>query len=72
MISPAMQLPFDLNDVRMISIDGSTIRFVLPTGHVEITVDSRTSGQRAPAPSTPTPSRTNPKHIMFDDGIFGI
>lgn len=66
-----MQLPFDLDDVRMISIDGNTIRFVLFNGHVEITVDSR-SVNRPPTASTPTPSRTNAKHIMFDDGIYGI
>jgi hypothetical protein len=67
-----MQLPFDLNDVRMIAMDGNAIRFVLPNGHVEITLDSRDAGPRSAAPSTPTPSRTNAKHIMFDDGIFGI
>ena len=56
----------------MIAIDGNTIRFVLPNGHVEITVDSRTAADRQSLPSTPTPSRTNAKHIMFDDGIYGI
>ena len=69
-----MQLPFDLKDVRMIAIDGNTIRFVLSNGHVEITVDSRTGADRQtfPTGSTPTPSRTNAQHIMFDDGIYGI
>ena len=67
-----MQLPFDLNDVRMIAIDGNTIRFVLPTGHVEISLDSRGDSPRPPTPSAPIPSRTNAKHIMFEDGIYGI
>jgi hypothetical protein len=66
-----MQLPFNLEDVRLISIEGQTIRLVLPTGHVEISLDSRKPLPRKPAPS-PTAGRTNSKHIMFDDGIYGI
>ncbi|MGZ8899457.1 MAG: hypothetical protein ACXW3Z_05115 [Limisphaerales bacterium] len=67
----AMQIPFDLSDVRMIAINGNTIRFVLSNGHVEITVDSPNSGHRLATPS-PTLTRTNAPHIMFDDGIYGI
>lgn len=67
-----MQLPFDLKDVRMIAIDGDTIRFILTNGHVDVTMDSRdTTGRQSPPPSA-IASRTNAKHIMFDDGIYGI
>ena len=68
-----MQLPFDLKDVRMISIDGNKYRFVLANGFVEIeiVIDSLAPAYRAPA-AAPTASRTDSKHIMFDDGIFGI
>ena len=66
-----MQLPFNLKDVRMISIDGNTFRFVLTNGFVEIEIDSLNPVVRAPT-AAPTASRTDSKHIMFDDGIFGI
>ena len=66
-----MQLPFNLEDVRLVSIDGDTVRFVLPHGHVEVKLDSRTPALRK-APQSPTASRTEPGHIMFDDGIYGI
>jgi hypothetical protein len=66
-----MQLPFKLSDVRMISIEGNKYRFTLANGFVEIVIDSLNAATRAPA-AAPTPSRTNAKHIMFDDGIFGI
>ena len=66
-----MQLPFNLKDVRMISIDGNKFRFVLADGFVEVVIDSLASETRAPS-STPTVSRTDAKHIMFDDGIYGI
>jgi hypothetical protein len=56
----------------MIAIDGDTIRFVLTNGHVEITVDSRHPGNLQSTSSTAIPSRTNARHIMFDDGIYGI
>jgi hypothetical protein len=66
-----MQLPFNLNDVRMISIDGPTIRFVLKNGHVEITLDSRKEMNRLQQPVNS--GRIPPsEHIMFDDGIYGI
>jgi hypothetical protein len=63
-----MQLPFDLDDVRMICVDGDKVRFVLPDGHVEVVMDSRKSLARnvevAPARAA--------KHNFFDDGIYGI
>lgn len=72
-----MQLPFDLNDVRMIAIDGDTVRFILSNGHVEISISRHAAARQVTpstpfAPSIPTPSRTNAKHIMFEDGIYGI
>ncbi len=66
-----MQLPFNLKDVRMISIDGNKFRFVLANGFVEIVVDTLNPTNRVPA-AAPSASRMNPKHIMFDDGIYGI
>ena len=65
-----MQLPFDLDDVRMICVDGDQVRFVLPEGHVEVVIDSRKS-----QPATFQGRRTSSsqaKHTFFDDGIFGI
>jgi len=67
-----MQLPFDLNDVRMLTIDGNVIRFVLPTGHVEMTFNSREEASRALATPAQRNSENVPKHVMFDDGIYGI
>ena len=64
-----MQLPFKLSDVRMISIDGNKYRFTLTNGFVEIVIDSLKD--RAPA-AAPTASRNDARHIMFDDGIYGI
>jgi len=67
-----MQLPFNLKDVRMISIDGNKFRFVLANGFVEIVIDSLDNpANRAPA-AGPSVSRTDSRHIMFDDGIYGI
>ena len=70
-MAAAMQLPFNLKDVRMVSIDGNKFRFVFASGYVEIVIDSLKPANRGPA-AAPTPSRTNAKHIMFDDGIYGI
>ena len=66
-----MQLPFNLSDVRMIFIEGNKYRFVLSNGFVEIVIDSLAPTHRPPV-SAPMASRTDPKHIMFDDGIYGI
>ena len=66
-----MQLPFNLKDVRMISIDGNKFRFVLANGFVEIVIDSLNPANRLPT-AGPSVSRTDSKHIMFDDGIYGI
>jgi hypothetical protein len=63
-----MQLPFDLDDVRMICVDGDTVRFVLPNGHVEVVMDSRKSLARNVEAVPPRPA----KHSFFDDGIYGI
>jgi hypothetical protein len=65
-----MQLPFDLDDVRMICVDGDKVRFVLPAGHVEVVVDSCKSLDRNASPVTEVVRGT--KHTFFDDGIYGI
>ena len=69
-----MQLPFKLEDVRFISIDGDVARFLLPNGFFEVALDSRKTRVESalPAVQSPTPSRINPKHIFFDDGIYGL
>ena len=66
-----MQFPFNLDDVRMISIDGDKFSFILPNGHVEIVIDSSARKEHA-GTNTPIVSRTNAAHIMFEDGIYGI
>ena len=66
-----MQLPFKLSDVRMISIDGNKYRFTLTNGFVEIVIDSLNPADRAHAAAS-TASCTDARHIMFDDGIYGI
>ena len=66
-----MELPFNLEDVRLVCVDGNKVRFVLPNGHVEVVTDARKSATRL-THFSPTASRIEPKHIMFDDGIFGI
>lgn len=63
-----MQLPFDLNDVRLITLDGPVIRFILPAGHVEILLDTREAALRG----TPRSSGSAQQHVMFEDGIYGI
>jgi hypothetical protein len=66
-----MQLPFDLNDVRMLAIDGNVIRFVLPAGHVEMAFNSREEATQALA----TPGKrelADHEHVMFEDGIYGF
>ena len=63
-----MQIPFNLDEVRMICIDGDKVRFVLPDGHVEVVMDSRKSLPRKVEPS----SARGAKHNFFDDGIYGI
>ena len=63
-----MQLPFNLDDVRMICVDGDKVRFVLPEGHVEVVLDSRKSLARNVQPASLRPA----KHSFFDDGIYGI
>ena len=67
-----MQLPFNLKDVRMISIDGNKYRFVLANGFVEIEIDYLNHPASRASLAAPFASRTDPKHIMFDDGIYGI
>jgi hypothetical protein len=64
-----MHMPFNLNDVRFVSIDGNTVRFDLPTGHVEVTFDSTEVMQRILAPKS---KGSNPRHQMYQDGIFGL
>lgn len=65
-----MQLPFKLEDVRLVCVDGDKIRFVLPKGHVEIVLDERQTNRASQLP--PLASRLDSKHIMFEDGIYGI
>ena len=67
-----MQLPFNIQDVRLISIDGDTVKFVLANGFVQLKLDSRARAIAQAVSSQPTPSRTEPKHIFFQDGIYGI
>jgi len=65
-----MQLPFDLNDVRMICIDGDKVRFVLANGHVEVVMDSRkTLPRKVEAGAV---AGRGGKHTFFDDGIYGF
>ena len=71
MVTLLMQFPFKLEDVRLISIEGDTVRLVLPHGYVEVKLDARGKALRKVA-SEPMASRVEPKHIMFDDGIYGI
>jgi hypothetical protein len=69
-MSVRMQIPFDLNDVRFISMDGNTIRFDLTNGHVEVTFDSREVMERVLQPRALALSAT--RHAMYQDGIYGI
>ena len=55
----------------MISIDGNKYRFTLTNGFVEIVIDSLKPADRAHAAAS-TASCTDARHIMFDDGIYGI
>lgn len=71
MIPPLMQLPFKLEDIRLISIDGDTVRVVLASGCVEIQYDGR-NPFRPNGTSAALKSRVEPGHSMFEDGIYGI
>jgi hypothetical protein len=66
-----MQFPFDLNDVRFISIDGNTVRFDLPSGHVEVTFDSREVMERVLLKRQPSRIAA-PSHVMYQDGLYGL
>jgi hypothetical protein len=65
-----MQLPFNQDEVRFISIDGNTVRFDLRAGHVEVTFDSREVMERVFRVKEQPSSDRN--HVMYDGGIFGI
>ena len=67
-----MQLPFNLDDVRFISINGDTVKFVLANGFVEVKLDARARATAQASSAKPTVSRTDSKHIFFQDGIYGI
>jgi len=66
-----MQLPFNLAEVRMVCIDGDRVRFVLPDGHIDVVINSR-SRKTNDSAGSPSVSRTHAAHIMFEDGIYGI
>ena len=65
-----MQLPFKSQDVRFISLDGTTVRFELRTGSLEVTFDSREVMERVLAPQG---KKVNAgREAMYQDGIYGI
>ena len=64
-----MQIPFNSNDVRFVSIDGNTVRFELENGHIEITFESAEIMHRVLSRKAAASGR---RHEMYQDGIFGL
>jgi hypothetical protein len=64
-----MQFPFDLSEVRMISIDGNTVRLDLPNGHFEVTFDSREVMERLLKREE---KAIGGRHVLYESGIYGL